>query len=57
MFPGELSFWELEFRWTSESSESDCKGQDLLNRRVLYIIGKLLERKCLKWARMTHLDI
>jgi len=24
---------------------------------VLYIIGKLLERKCLKWARIAHLDI
>jgi hypothetical protein len=24
---------------------------------VLYIIGKLLERKCLEWARITHLDI
>jgi hypothetical protein len=23
----------------------------------LYIIGKLLKHKCLKWARMTHLDI
>jgi hypothetical protein len=25
--------------------------------RVLYIIGKLLKRKCPKWVRMTHLDI
>jgi hypothetical protein len=25
--------------------------------RIPYIIEKLLERKCLKWARMTHLDI
>jgi hypothetical protein len=25
--------------------------------RFLYIIRKLLERKCLKWAHMTHLDI
>jgi len=24
---------------------------------VLYIIEKLLERKCLKWARIAHLDI
>ncbi len=22
-----------------------------------YIIGKLLKQRCLKWARMTHLDI
>jgi len=25
--------------------------------RVLYIIRKLLKRRCLKWPRMTHLDI
>jgi len=25
--------------------------------RSLYIIGKLLERRCLKWARIAHLDI
>jgi hypothetical protein len=24
---------------------------------VFYIIGKLLERRCLKWARIAHLDI
>jgi len=24
---------------------------------ILYIIGKLLERKCLKWACIAHLDI
>jgi hypothetical protein len=24
---------------------------------VIYIIGKLLERRCLKWARIAHLDI
>jgi len=24
---------------------------------LLYIIGKLLEHRCLKWARMAHLDI
>jgi len=26
-------------------------------REVLYTIGKLLKRRCLKWACMTHLDI
>jgi hypothetical protein len=25
--------------------------------RFLYTIGKLLKRRCLKWARTTHLDI
>jgi len=24
---------------------------------ILYIIGKLLKHRCLKWAHMTHLDI
>jgi hypothetical protein len=41
----------------SQILESDCKGQNTLDWGVLYIIGKLLELKCLKWARMTHLDI
>jgi hypothetical protein len=25
--------------------------------RVIYIIRKLLKRRCLKWVRITHLDI
>jgi hypothetical protein len=25
--------------------------------RIIYTIGKLLKRRCLKWARITHLDI
>jgi hypothetical protein len=55
--PNELPFWELEFRWTPEPSESDCNGQNTLHQRVLYIIEKILKFKCLKWACMTHLDI
>jgi hypothetical protein len=55
-FPNELPFWELESQWTPESLEGDCKGQNSLDWKVLYIIGKLLERNCLKWAHMTHLD-
>jgi hypothetical protein len=27
-----------------------------MDRKVPYIIEKLLKRKCLKWVRMTHLD-
>jgi hypothetical protein len=49
-------FGELEFRWSLESSKSNCRGQNPLDCEVPYIIGKLLERRCLKWARMTHLD-
>ncbi len=45
------------FKWTLKFSESDCRGQNPSVWRVLYIIGKLLKRKCLKWARMTHVDI
>jgi hypothetical protein len=55
--PRELSLWELEFWWTPESLESDCRGQNSLDWSVPYIIEKLLKRRCLKWARMTHLDI
>jgi hypothetical protein len=44
--PSELPFWE-----------SDCRGQNPLHWRIIYIIGKLLKLKCLKWARITHLDI
>jgi hypothetical protein len=53
----ELSFWELESQCTPELSESDDRGQNTSHWEVLYIIGKLLKFKCLKWARMTRLDI
>jgi hypothetical protein len=55
--PRELPLWELESRWIPEFLESDCKGQSSLDWDVLYIIRKLLERRCLKCACMTHLDI
>jgi hypothetical protein len=41
----------MEFWWTPKSSENP------LPWRVLYIIGKLLKRRFLKWACMTHLGI
>jgi hypothetical protein len=50
--PSELPLWELESRWSLESSKSNCKGQNPLDR-VPCIIGKFLELKCLNWARMT----
>jgi len=56
-FLSELPCWGLESWWTPEYSESDCKGQNPMVRIVLYTIGKLLKRRCLKWARMTHLNI
>jgi hypothetical protein len=55
--PREPPLWELESRWTFESSERDCRGQNLIYWWIIYIIGKILELKCLKWVRMTHLDI
>jgi hypothetical protein len=55
--PRQLALWEMESRWTPETSESDYRGQNPMARGVLYIIGKLLERKCLKWAHIVHLDI
>jgi len=54
--PSGLPFWELEFRWTLEFSEGNCKGQNSLDWRVPYIITKILEHRCLNWAYMTHLS-
>jgi hypothetical protein len=56
-FPNELPLWELESKWTPESSKGDCMGQNSLDWEVPYIIGKLLELRCLKWTHMTHLDM
>jgi hypothetical protein len=53
--PSGLSLWELESRWTLESLEGDCKGQNSLDSKNLYTIEKLLELRCLKWTCMTHL--
>jgi hypothetical protein len=44
-------------KWTPKYLERDCKGQNPLIRKVLYIIGKLFKHKFLKWVRITHLDI
>jgi len=55
--PRQLPLRELESRRTPESSRSDCRGQNPLVWKVLYIIGKLLKCGCLKWAHITHLDI
>jgi hypothetical protein len=49
--------WELKSQWTSKSSEHNCMGQSPLAWKVIYIIGKLLKRRCLKWAFIAHLDI
>jgi hypothetical protein len=54
--PVNFHFGSLESQWTPEFLESDCKNQNPMDWKFIYIIGKLLKRKCLKWARMTHLD-
>jgi hypothetical protein len=55
--PSEFSLWELESQWIPRFSKGDCRGQISLDWKIPYIIGKLLELKCLKWARTTHLNI
>jgi hypothetical protein len=55
--PSEFPFEELESWWTLGSSRSDYRGQNTLDWRLLWIIRKILKRRCLKWARTTHFDI
>jgi hypothetical protein len=40
-----------------EFSKHNYKGQTSSPQRVLYIIGNLLKLRCLKWSRISHLDI
>jgi hypothetical protein len=47
----------MESRWTPETSETDLRGQISMACGALYINEKLLKRRCLKWARIAHLDI
>ncbi len=42
---------------TFKISENNFRGQNSMACDVLYIIGKLLECKCLKWVHIVHLDI
>ncbi len=55
--PRQLPLWEKESRWTPETSEGELKGQISVDCCAFYIIGKLLKLRCLKWARIAHLDI
>ncbi len=54
-FLSELPLWESESQWTPKYSEGNCKGQNTLDWEFLFIIEKLLEPRCPKWACMTHL--
>jgi hypothetical protein len=42
---------------TPKNSERNCRGQDTLHWKVLCTVGKVLECRCPKWPRMSHLDI
>jgi len=55
--PRQLPLWEMESRWTLETLESDFRGQTSMDCGVLYIIGKLLKRRCLKWDCIAHSNI
>jgi hypothetical protein len=52
-----LPLWEWESLWSPECSKRYCRGWNSLACRFPYTIGKLLNRKCLKWACMIHLSI
>jgi len=45
----------VEILMDSKTFKRWLQGSNSLDWRVTYIIKKILERKCLKWARMTHL--
>ncbi len=54
--PRELPLWELESQWIPRFSKSNFKGQNSIDWGFFYIIKNILERTCLKWDCMTHLD-
>jgi hypothetical protein len=53
----QVNFHLGSLKWTAKFLKSDYRGQNSMNWSVHYIIGKILECRCLKWACMTHLDI
>ncbi len=48
---------DLGVHGTFKILKFDYRGQNTSPWGVLYIIGKLLKRKCWKWAHMSHLKI
>ncbi len=56
-FPSGFPLWKLESLWSFEFSKNKFRGQNSLDWRFYYTIGKPLRRKCLKWACMIHLNI
>jgi hypothetical protein len=47
----------LESFGTPENSEDDYRAQNILHWDVFYTVGKVLKCRCLKWPRMSHLNI
>ncbi len=48
---------DLESFETPKNSELDCRGQNTSHWGVLYTVEKVLKCRCLKWARIVHLNI
>jgi hypothetical protein len=44
-------------KWTPKILKHNFRGQNPSSWSVLYITRKLLKHRCLKWARIAHLDI
>jgi len=51
--PSGFPLWELESLLNLKKLESNFRGQNSLDWRVFYIIGKFLKHRCLKWSCMT----
>jgi hypothetical protein len=56
-FKGNSNVRNYSPKRTPEFSERDYRGQITSSWRILYIIGKLLKHRCLKWDLIAHLDI
>jgi len=48
---------DLESSGTPENSKDDLRGQISSHCYALCVIEKILEHRCPKWPRMSHLDI
>jgi 5-methylcytosine-specific restriction endonuclease McrA len=46
----------MESRWSPETLERDCRGQNSMVWDVIYVIENLLKCRCLKWACIAHLN-
>jgi hypothetical protein len=52
--PSEFPIRELDSQWTPKFLEGNFMSQNSLDWEAIYIIRKILECICLKWARMAH---